>query len=164
MNPRGQTPAPLRRARVRLGPAGPLVSGLVLVAAALGLSGCSGIEPAAAGNGYEPAAVKEVEGSDVKLVTFTEDGADRVGLETAVVREDGSQLVVPYASLLYDGKGVPWVYTNPQTLTFLRSEVVVDRIEGDVVWLSEGPQPGTRVVTVGAAEVYGTELGIAGGK
>jgi hypothetical protein len=48
-------------------------------------------------------------------------------------------------------------------LTFLRAHVVVDRIEGDLVMLSGGLAPGTEVVTVGAAEVYGAELGIAGG-
>ena len=41
--------------------------------------------------------------------------------------------------------------------------MVVDRIEGDRVLLSDGLGPGAEVVTVGAAEVYGAELGIGGG-
>jgi hypothetical protein len=41
--------------------------------------------------------------------------------------------------------------------------VVVDRVVDDVVWLADGPEPGTRVVTVGSTEVYGAELDIAGG-
>ena len=44
----------------------------------------------------------------------------------------------------------------------MRAEVKVDRIDGDRVLLSEGPPAGTKVVTVGAAEVYGAELEIAG--
>ena len=44
----------------------------------------------------------------------------------------------------------------------MRADVVVDRIDGDRVLLTEGPRPGSRVVTVGAAEVYGAELEIAG--
>jgi hypothetical protein len=34
----------------------------------------------------------------------------------------------------------------------------VDRIEGDRVLLTDGPPAGTKVVTVGVTEVYGTEL------
>ena len=37
----------------------------------------------------------------------------------------------------------------------------LDRIEGQRVYLSDGPPAGTAVVTVGATEVYGTELEIA---
>jgi hypothetical protein len=39
--------------------------------------------------------------------------------------------------------------------------VDVDRIQGTRAFLSRGPAAGTRVVTVGAAEVYGTELDVA---
>ena len=70
---------------------------------------------------------------------------------------------MPYAALIYDGQGVTWVYTNAKPLTFLRAKVVVDRVEGDVVLLSDGVLPGTAVVTVGATQVYGAELGIEGG-
>jgi len=41
--------------------------------------------------------------------------------------------------------------------------VKVDRVEGDRVLLTRGPRPGTRVVTVGATEVYGAENEIEGG-
>ena len=40
--------------------------------------------------------------------------------------------------------------------------VTVDRIEGKRVFVSKGPAAGTKVVTVGATEVYGAELEIAG--
>ncbi len=40
--------------------------------------------------------------------------------------------------------------------------VKVDRIEGNRVVLTNGPAARTAVVTVGAAEVYGAELEIAG--
>lgn len=145
-----------RRSRTVLAGAGPLV------VAALLLSGCSDAGDASA-EAYHPAEVEEVDGLEVKQVTFTEDGAARVDLATATARQDGQHVVVPYAALLYDGQGVPWVYTSPRPLTFLRTEVVVDRVEGELALLSDGPQPGTRVVTVGATEVYGAELDIAGG-
>jgi hypothetical protein len=40
----------------------------------------------------------------------------------------------------------------------VRERVRVGRVDGDRVLLSRGPAAGTRVVTVGTAEVYGTEL------
>jgi hypothetical protein len=141
----------------------PVVTVLVALAGVLLLAGCKEIEAASVSSGYEPSTVEEVAGLEVKQVTFTDLGAAQVDLATAAVRAIGQDTVVPYASLIYDGQGVSWVYTSPRPLTFLRAEVVVDRIEGDLVMLAEGPPPGTRVVTVGATEVYGAELGIAGG-
>jgi hypothetical protein len=130
----------------------------LLVIAALPLSACSEVEEEEA-TGYEPAKLESVKGSDdLKRVTFTREGAERVGLKTARVRAD----VVPYAAVLYDAEGKTYVYTSPKPLSYLREEVVVDRIEGDRAFLSKGPAAGTEVVTVGAAEVYGTELEIAG--
>jgi hypothetical protein len=41
--------------------------------------------------------------------------------------------------------------------------VEVDRVERDRVLLTDGPPAGSEVVTVGATEVYGAELEIAGG-
>jgi hypothetical protein len=126
------------------------------------LAGCNEVAETSAPV-YQPATVEEVPGLDVKRVTFDQVGADQVSLRTARVRRTSHGTTVPYAALIYDGQGVAWVYTNPSGLTFQRVEVVVDRIVGDVVWITDGPAPGTRVVTVGATEVYGAELDIAGG-
>jgi len=67
--------------------------------------------------------------------------------------------VVPYSTVLYDVHGNTWVYTNPEPLVFVRHKVDVDYIEGDVAVLEDGPPSGTKVVTVGAALLLGTELG-----
>lgn len=140
----------------------PFLIGLVILALALALSGYREVEAAEA-EVYTPATLEEVADLDVKRVTFTEEGAARVDLATAVAQASGSHVAVPYAALIYDGQGVSWVYAAAQPLTFLRTQVVVDRIEGDQALLSEGLPPGTSVVTVGATEVYGAELGIEGG-
>jgi hypothetical protein len=138
-----------------------LCAGLVLVLGAFTLSACKEVETETA-TGYEPAKLEEVKGKDdVKRVTFTEEGAKRTGLETAEVRKNGNRNVVPYAALIYDPEGKTYVYTSPKPLSYLREAVKVDRIEGDRVLVTDGPPPGTKVVTVGAAEVYGTELEIA---
>jgi multidrug efflux pump subunit AcrA (membrane-fusion protein) len=122
--------------------------------AALPVAGCTEVETETA-TGYEPSTLEPVKGEeDLKRVTFTEEGARRVGLRTVAVRRN----IVPYAALIYDPEGKTFVYTSPKPLEYLREEVQVDRVEGSRVLLSDGPAPGTEVVTVGAAEVYGTEL------
>ena len=139
-----------------------LSTALVLVAG-LSLSACKEVESEDAA-GYEPAKLAEVEGKgdDYKQVTFTKEGADRVDLHTATVRRGEDGTVIPYAALIYNDEAKTFVYTNPKPLTFLREPVKVDRIEGDRVELSDGPSAGTKVVTVGATEVYGAEFDIAG--
>ena len=130
------------------------LAGLVVATAALPVAGCTEVETETA-TGYEPSTLEPVKGNkDVQRVTFTEEGARRVDLQTASVRRN----VVPYAALIYDPEGKTYVYTSPKPLEYLRKEVKVDRIEGDRVLVSRGPPAGTEVVTVGAAEVYGTEL------
>jgi hypothetical protein len=146
-----------RTMRRRLVPAG-----VALVVASVPLAGCKEVEESSSA-GYEPAKLEDVKGSDLKRVTFTAEGAKRVALRTAPTRRSGDRVVVPYAALIYDGQGTPYVYTSSAPLSFLRQRVTVDRIDGDRALLSAGPRIGTRVVTVGATEVYGTELEIAGG-
>lgn len=126
------------------------------------LVGCQEVEEAAAPV-HEPATVEEVPGLDVKRVTFDQAGADRVDLRTAKVRRTDAGSVVPHAALIYDPQGTAWVYVNPEPLTYQRARIVVDRIVGERVWITDGPPPGTRVVTVGATEVFGAELNISGG-
>ena len=78
-----------------------------------------------------------------------------------VLKGSGKQYkVIPYASILYDVDGSTWVYTNPQTLAYVRDTVKVDFIDGDKAILAEGPATGTKVVTVGVAELFGIEFGI----
>ena len=66
--------------------------------------------------------------------------------------------VVSYASVLYGDHGETWVYTSPKPRLFIRHNISVDYIEGDVAVLSDGPPAGMQVVTVGVAELYGTEF------
>jgi hypothetical protein len=134
-----------------------LCAGLLL-AVALPLSACNEIEEESS-VGYEPAKLASVKGDDdVQRVTFTAEGARRVDLQTAPVKRSGKQKLVPYEALIYDAAGKTYVYTSPERLTFLREPVSVDRVEGNRVFLTVGPRAGTRVVTVGATEVYGTEF------
>ena len=75
------------------------------------------------------------------------------------VEGEGECLQVPYAAILYDINGGTWVYENSEPHVFTRRRVAVESISGDAACLSEGPAPGTAVVTDGAAELFGTEFG-----
>jgi hypothetical protein len=105
------------------------------------------------------ATVEPVEGTDVAQVTLTQDAAERIDVQTiAVERAPGhADLTIPYAAVLYDPAGDTWTYTSPEALVFIRAPIEVVRIDGDRAILSDGPAPGTEVVTVGAAELLGTE-------
>jgi hypothetical protein len=140
-------------------------AGLLLVVAGISLSACSEAtseyeELETAGH-YEPAKLEPIKGTDLKRVKFSAEGAKRVGLQTARVRGDAQQKVIPYAAVIYDSEGNTFTYTSPEPLVYVREKVKVDYVDGDRVVLSEGPSAGTEVVTVGAAEVYGTEFEVA---
>lgn len=74
---------------------------------------------------------------------------------------DTPRKVVPYAAVLYGVNGETWVYSNPEPLVFVRQPIVIDYIEDNLAILSEGPEVGTAVVTVGAAELFGAETGVS---
>jgi hypothetical protein len=131
---------------------------------ALPLSGCRQ-EEAAASSKESPATLEESGQPGIKRVRLTERAAERLGIETAQVREEAVTIadnsvqrkVIPYGAIIYDTKGQTWTFTNPEPLVFVRQTVTVERISGDKVILTEGPPAGTTVVTVGSAELMGAE-------
>ena len=114
----------------------------------------------------EPAVLEPIEGTSLLRVRLTKRAAERIGLQTTRVRNAAaadsgtSQRVVPYSAVLYDTDGQTWVYTSPEPLAFVRAPVEVERVEGPLAYLSEGPPEGTAVVSVGAALLLGTESGV----
>ena len=67
------------------------------------------------------------------------------------------QKVIPYSAVLYDPHGNSWTYTNPEPLVFVRHRIDVEYIEGDRAVLLQGPDTSAKVVTSGAAELFGVE-------
>lgn len=110
--------------------------------------------------GYEPATVEEIEGSDLSRVILKEDAARRIGLDTVPTTRRGGRTVVPESAIWVDVNGDEWVYTNPEALVFVRAQVVVSRYDDGLAYLSDGPAPGTEVASVGVPELIGTEFGI----
>jgi hypothetical protein len=140
-----------------------IVAVVVLIIAGLQLASC-GQAPAATANKLKPASVEKIEGTEFNRVVLTEKAAQRLAIQTAPVVEEqvnGAQRkVIPYAAVIYGLKGETWTYTSPQPLTFVRQSITVDHIDGDRAILADGPSAGTAVVTVGVAELYGTDTGI----
>jgi membrane fusion protein, heavy metal efflux system len=68
-------------------------------------------------------------------------------------------LVIPDAAILYDIHGATWVYEDIGGNAYVRRRVDVARHAGNRVVIRRGIGPGTKVVTAGAAELFGTEFG-----
>ncbi|MBC8352300.1 MAG: efflux RND transporter periplasmic adaptor subunit [Planctomycetes bacterium] len=69
-------------------------------------------------------------------------------------------LVVPFKSILYDIHGNTWVYEETDAHVYARQRVSVDYVDGDSAVLASGPEPGSKIVTDGAVELFGTEFGV----
>ena len=70
-------------------------------------------------------------------------------------------LVVPWSAVVMDMYGGTWVYNKTGPYTYVRDRVLVGFVmEGKAV-LASGPTPGTEIVTHGAAELFGIEVGFS---
>jgi RND family efflux transporter MFP subunit len=84
---------------------------------------------------------------------------ERVGITIPLVADAERALVIPLASVVYDMNGGAWVYERVDSTRFVRRRVEIARVVSGNAVLSRGPQPGTRIVTAGTAELFGTEFG-----
>lgn len=136
---------------------GLIAAGLVLCGVA---AGCAPVEVVAPSH-YEPVHVATIDPeTSLKRVTFTEESASRADLRTAPVVQSGDVLEVPSAAVIYEDAGTALVYVAIDPLTYQRVEVLVEGDDGLTARLSGGPEPGTQVVTTGANQVWGAELGV----
>ncbi|TDO44374.1 hypothetical protein EV643_116186 [Kribbella sp. VKM Ac-2527] len=134
----------------------------VIAAAVLVLPGCT--SSGAALDPEIPATVEEISGAKVKRVTLSQKANERLGIKTATLTQQTvagkPRKVVPASAVLYDANGATWVYTTGQTNSYVRASITIEDITPDFAVLSAGPAVGTTVVSVGAAMLYGTELGV----
>lgn len=68
-------------------------------------------------------------------------------------------LVVPAAAVLYDVHGDTWVYEDLGGNAYARRRIQVARHAGERAVITRGIGEGAKVVTAGAAELFGTEFG-----
>jgi hypothetical protein len=137
------------------------VLGCVVAVAVATSAGCAEIESVTA-EPYEPAALESTGPDKPARVILTEEAVDRVALQTTEVKALGKDLTVDHAALVFDKAGKPWVFSVIGPRTYVRATVTIKEVQDNVVTLSAGPPAGTQVVTVGAIELWGAELGIAG--
>ena len=138
-----------------------LVLAVATVASLLPTTAAWAASPAEAAPHVRPARIEPIEGTNLRRIILTDKAAQRLDIQLAEVMQDPSgEWVVPYASILYDLAGQAWVYTSPEPRSFVRHKVSVDRVSGENAYLKDGPPAGTRVVTVGVAQLYGAEKGV----
>jgi hypothetical protein len=136
----------------------------LLTAAALALAACS---TAPAPDLAPPATVVPVKGSDIPRLELAPSAVQRLGIRTQPVTATapgtaGATEVIPYPAIVYDTDGSSWAYVALTPDTYVRRPITVTVIRGDVALLSAGPPVGAQVVTVGTAELLGTEYNISG--
>ena len=91
-------------------------AGLVLIAGVVSLSACG---EASTGYDYEtashhdPAELEPIKGTDVQRVIIDAEGVERVGLQTAPIRQNGQGTVMPHDAVIYDADGETFTYTAP---------------------------------------------------
>jgi len=108
------------------------------------------------------------DGASGSTLTYRLDGASQVVHPGQRVRVQvalsgsGEQKTIPYSAVIYGVEGGTWTYTSTGPLTFVRAPITVASVQDDVAVLSQGPDPGTEVVTVGGEELLGTEFAIEG--
>ncbi len=83
----------------------------------------------------------------------------RVGV-TLAARGLESSLMIPWSAVLHDIQGATWVYENTAAQTFVRRPVEVRSVANNQAVLARAPAAGAKIVTVGAAELFGAEFGV----
>lgn len=134
----------------------------MLVASGLALAGCGGSAEGADVAPPQAASVRSLGEGVPGVVTLVEAAALRLDVRTGSVAGDPTGLTVPYSAIVYQPDGSSWVFVQTDRLTYQRAPVTISGITGDQARLASGPQPGTQVVTQGAAELVGVETGIDG--
>ncbi|OAI23726.1 membrane fusion protein MtrC [Methylomonas koyamae] len=115
--------------------------------------------PVAAPPSANPAAATvdlfyEVKNSDASLRP-----GQRVGVSIPLRSED-ENLVVPWSALVYDVNGGSWIYQALQANVYQRRRVQVLRVVDDQAAVTGDIVAGIEVVSMGVAELFGTEFGV----
>lgn len=101
--------------------------------------------------------------ADLYFELSNSDGQLRPGQRMTVIlpsRISGRRgIVVPTSAVLYDIHGGAWIYVTSATQEYRRQRVDILQTDGSKTILARGPDLGAKVVSEGAAELFGTEFG-----
>ncbi|KAF0171380.1 MAG: RND family efflux transporter MFP subunit [Limisphaerales bacterium] len=126
-----------------------------------------GARPGDVGAQAKPAAAPPSANALANTVDFyfelaNADGRFRPGERVSVslpLTTAENNLVVPWTAVLHDIHGGQWVYEQTAPQTFVRRRVTVERVAAKDAVLAAGPGVDAKIVTDGAVELFGTELG-----
>jgi hypothetical protein len=135
------------------------VAAALIIGEATAVGGTSGARsPDALPTEAPPAVIHAVPGTGLHRLVLSAHAVSRLGIQTEPIRKG----LIPVTAVVYDDNGQTWTYTSPAPLTYVRAAVSIGAVRGDWAVLLSGPPPGTAVVTVGSAELLGTEYGVGG--
>jgi RND family efflux transporter MFP subunit len=80
---------------------------------------------------------------------------------SVALRNEREGLVIPWSAVVFDVNGGTWVYESLGEQKYARRRVQVKYVADSTAVLASGPAAGAKVVTVGAAELFGTEFFVA---
>ncbi|OYW73825.1 MAG: hypothetical protein B7Z37_20020 [Verrucomicrobia bacterium 12-59-8] len=83
---------------------------------------------------------------------------ERLAVEIPTPESQEEHLVIPFNAVLYDIHGGQWVYEQTTEHSYTRRRIQVARIAGGDAVLASGPALGSKIVTDGATELFGTEF------
>jgi hypothetical protein len=83
---------------------------------------------------------------------------ERIAVEIPTLESQEEHLVIPFNAVLHDIHGGQWVYAQTADHAYTRKRIQVARIAGADAVLTSGPAAGSKIVTDGSAELFGTEF------
>ncbi len=108
-----------------------------------------------------PSALPLSSTADLYYAVQNADGHLRPGQKVAAnlaLAEERESLVIPSSAVVTDINGGTWVYENVGEHKFSRRRVEVRYVVNTESVLARGPAVGAKIVTAGAAELFGTEF------
>lgn len=109
-----------------------------------------------------PTAVPQAAAVDLYYELENHDGKFRPGQRvsaTLTLEAQQDSLGIPWSAVVQDFYGGAWVYEQTAAHTFVRRRVEVPYVVDGWAVLSAGPPEGAKIVTAGAAELFGAEFG-----
>jgi multidrug efflux pump subunit AcrA (membrane-fusion protein) len=97
----------------------------------------------------------DVDNTDQRLAL-----GDKVGVRLSLAGSGEERVVIPDSAVIYDLNGETWTYVSPEPLVFHRAPITIDYVQDGLAVLSDGPEVGTEVATVGVPELYGADTGV----
>jgi len=109
-----------------------------------------------------PTAVPLANTIDLYYELDNRDGYFRPGQRlnaSLALKDKRESLVVPWSAVVYDYNGGAWVYESLGEHKYARRRVQVKYVVDSTAVLASGPATGAKIVSEGAAELFGTEFG-----